>query len=40
MDSNLYDGKKNTSSTAYVEKSFFDEHLTSGGFVVMPNDKQ
>ena len=40
MDSNLYDGKTNPNSTVYVEKSFFEEHLASGGFVVMPDDKQ
>jgi tetratricopeptide (TPR) repeat protein len=34
MDSNLGPGYNN--STAYVEKSNFEEHLASGGFVVMP----
>ncbi len=34
MDSNL--GPEYRNSTAYVEKSNFEEHLTSGGFVVMP----
>lgn len=34
MDSNLGPGYQN--STAYVEKSNFEEHLASGGFVVMP----
>jgi len=39
MDSNLYDANKNPQSTEYVEKSFFEDHLASGGFVVMPNGK-
>ena len=34
MDSNL--GPEYRNSTAYVEKSNFEEHLASGGFVVMP----
>jgi tetratricopeptide (TPR) repeat protein len=34
MDSNL--GPDYHNSTAYVEKSNFEEHLASGGFVVMP----
>lgn len=34
MDSNL--GPDYPNSTAYVEKSNFEEHLASGGFVVMP----
>jgi len=34
MDSNL--GPDYQNSTAYVEKSNFEEHLASGGFVVMP----
>jgi tetratricopeptide (TPR) repeat protein len=34
MDSNL--GPEYQNSTAYVEKSNFEEHLASGGFVVMP----
>jgi hypothetical protein len=37
MDSNL--GSDYAKSTGYVEKSAFEEHLASGGFVVMPNDK-
>ena len=37
MDSNL--GPEYRNSTAYVEKSNFEEHLTSGGFVVMPAAK-
>ena len=34
MDSNL--GADYNNSTAYVEKSNFEEHLASGGFVVLP----
>jgi hypothetical protein len=36
MDSNL--GNDYHNSTDYVEKSFFEDHLASGGFVVMPKD--
>ncbi len=35
MDSNL--GPDYQNSTAYVEKSSFEEHLTTGGFIVMPS---
>ncbi|MDE2027814.1 MAG: hypothetical protein KGJ11_04660 [Candidatus Omnitrophica bacterium] len=34
MDSNLDSKYKN--STAYVEKNYFEDHLSSGGFVVIP----
>ncbi len=34
MDSNL--GPEYHNSTAYVDKSNFEEHLASGGFVVIP----
>lgn len=34
MDSNL--GPEYRNSTAYIEKSNFEEHLASGGFVVLP----
>ena len=39
MDSTLYNAKTNPESTQYVEKSFFNAHLDSGGFVVLPNDQ-
>ncbi len=35
MDSNL--GPEYRNSTAYMEKSNFEEHLASGGFVVLPS---